>query len=209
MEVSIHIPDWSSSPFSPDAAPSRSVPAPPAGTTSPSGTSARTLFFRTATVKNNGFNPVWDEGLSLPFDCVGDMFDLIFVRFAVKQEDKADGEPLAVYCTSLGSLEHGMNLDLMFLIGVSWIDGLSRLPTSPTSRCAVITVSILYAVCSNCHQERLKLRFRSPCHIPGQYLRTLYTSTVEVTDEALHGVDIGESPGPSLVVNSWYSTKSR
>ena len=61
-------------------------------------------------MKNNGFNPVWDEGLSLPFDCVGDMLDLIFVRFAVKQEDKADGEPLAVYCTSLGSLEHGMNL---------------------------------------------------------------------------------------------------
>jgi phosphatidylinositol phospholipase C, delta len=62
---------------------------------------------KTGVVKNNGFNPVWEQCLALPFDCVGDMLDLIFVRFAVKQEDKDDEEPLAVYCTSLASLNSG------------------------------------------------------------------------------------------------------
>jgi phosphatidylinositol phospholipase C delta len=70
-------------------------------------TPARTTSFRTGAVKNNGFNPVWQEMLSLPFDCVGDMMDLVFVRFAVKQEDKEDVEPLAFYCSSLGCLEQG------------------------------------------------------------------------------------------------------
>jgi hypothetical protein len=54
------------------------------------GQSSRTLFFRIATVKNIGFNLVHDEGLSLPFDCVGYMLDLMFVVFAVKQNDKTD-----------------------------------------------------------------------------------------------------------------------
>jgi len=107
VEVSVHIPDWSHSPFLPDT--TEAVYSPPSGATPTSGTSARTLSFRTVAVKNNGFNPVWEEDLCLPFDCVGDMFDLIFVRFAVKQEEKVDGEPLALYCTSLGSLERGRN----------------------------------------------------------------------------------------------------
>ena len=72
-----------------------------------SATSARTIIVKSGVVKNNGFNPVWEQGLSLPFDCVGDMLDLIFVRIAVKQEDKDDDEPLAVYCSSLGSLNLG------------------------------------------------------------------------------------------------------
>ena len=62
---------------------------------------------KTSVVKNNGFNPVWEQSISLPFDCVGDMLDLVFVRFAVKQEDKDDEEPLALYCTSLASLNSG------------------------------------------------------------------------------------------------------
>lgn len=45
--------------------------------------------------------------MSLPFDCVADMIDLIFVRFTVKDERSTDDEPLAVYCSSLGSLEKG------------------------------------------------------------------------------------------------------
>ena len=64
-------------------------------------------MLKTGVVKNNGFNPVWEQSLSLPFDCVGDMLDLVFVRFAVKQEDKEDEEPLAVYCASLASLNFG------------------------------------------------------------------------------------------------------
>lgn len=62
---------------------------------------------RTSTVKKNGFNPIWEEELGLKFDCAGDMMDLIFVRFLVKQEAKDTDEPLAVYCTSLGSLQQG------------------------------------------------------------------------------------------------------
>lgn len=59
-------------------------------------------------MKNNGFNPVWQEDLRLPFDCVGDMKDLIFVKFAVRHEGRDEEDPLAVYCTSLGSLQQGV-----------------------------------------------------------------------------------------------------
>lgn len=71
-------------------------------------TPSRTVSSRTSVVRKNGFNPVWEEKLSIPFDCVGDMMDLIFVRFVVRQEDKDTEEPLAVYCASLGSLQLGM-----------------------------------------------------------------------------------------------------
>jgi phosphatidylinositol phospholipase C delta len=104
VEVSIHVPDWTHSALAPDAV--AAAYAVPAGASSASATSARTVAFRTGSVKNNGFNPVWQEALCLPFDCVGDMQDLVFVRFVVKQEDE-DDEPLAVYCSSLGSLEQG------------------------------------------------------------------------------------------------------
>jgi len=74
-----------------------------------SGTSipSRAISARTSAVKRNGFNPVWEEKLSIPFECVGDMFDLIFVKFVVKQEDKVTDEPLAVYCASLGCSQRG------------------------------------------------------------------------------------------------------
>ncbi|KAI0030151.1 1-phosphatidylinositol-4,5-bisphosphate phosphodiesterase 1 [Vararia minispora EC-137] len=101
VEVSVHVPDWMHS----------SSPVPGAGTpqelaasvTSP----ARTVSGRTTTVKNNGFNPVWEEELSLPFDVIGGMRDLVFVRFAVREAGRDDDEPLAVYCASLGSLREG------------------------------------------------------------------------------------------------------
>lgn len=69
--------------------------------------SARSMTYRTSAVKNNGFNPIWEEKIRIPFDCVGDMWDLIFVRFVVRQEDREDENPLAIYCVSLGSLGHG------------------------------------------------------------------------------------------------------
>lgn len=85
VEMSLHIPDW---------------PEP-----AQEGFGRRT--YRTTTVKNNGFNPVWEESVSIPFTCVGDMWDLVFVQFSVM--DEADnGQPLALYCTSLGSLRQGM-----------------------------------------------------------------------------------------------------
>ena len=105
VEVSIHIPDWTHSPFLPEN--TADAYSPPTAATNVSATSARTVTCRTGVVKNNGFNPVWEQQICLPFDLVGDMKDLVFVRFSVKQEDKEDDEPLAVYCASLGSLNYG------------------------------------------------------------------------------------------------------
>lgn len=101
VEVSIHVPDWAHA--SNDQSSSSSATPSPSST----GSTGRLLSRRTNSVKNNGFNPVWQEVLSLPFDCVGDMFDLIFVRFAVRRDGDNDEEPIAVYCVSLGSLAMG------------------------------------------------------------------------------------------------------
>lgn len=73
----------------------------------PSSIPGKTISGKTSVVKNNGFNPVWEETLQLPFECVGDMMDLIFVRFVVQCEDKDEDQPVAVYCASLGSLARG------------------------------------------------------------------------------------------------------
>jgi len=100
VEVSIHVPDWPHA--SQHQSSSASTPSP-----SSTGSTGRLLSRRTNSVKNNGFNPVWQEALSLPFDCVGDMLDLIFVRFAVRRDGENDEEPIAVYCVSLGSLAMG------------------------------------------------------------------------------------------------------
>ncbi|KAA1474582.1 1-phosphatidylinositol-4,5-bisphosphate phosphodiesterase 1 [Dentipellis sp. KUC8613] len=106
VEVSVHVPDWTHSPLAQDAAAARADGTPsvaPGLAAAP----ARMVSYRTSVVKNNGFNPVWEEALSLPFDCVGDMRELVFVRFAVKEEGEDEKEPLAVYCISLGSLQEG------------------------------------------------------------------------------------------------------
>ena len=63
----------------------------------------------TSVVKNNGFNPVWRETMSLPFDCMGGMHDLVFVKFQVK--DQNDETNLAVYCVPLGCLQLGTFFD--------------------------------------------------------------------------------------------------
>ncbi|KAJ7594064.1 PLC-like phosphodiesterase [Mycena floridula] len=101
VEVSVHVPDWTVAPDGTHVGLTADVEGPP------SATAACTHTYRTSVVKNNGFNPVWEEKLRIPFTCVGDMKDLIFVRFTVKQGDKDDDEPLAVFCASLGSLQSG------------------------------------------------------------------------------------------------------
>ncbi|KAF5377772.1 hypothetical protein D9757_008113 [Collybiopsis confluens] len=113
VEVSLHIPIWSHSPFVANEAEVEGAEySPPTNTTSSRPTTARTVSISTGSVKNNGFNPVWQEELCIPFDCVGDMMDLIFVKFSIKQEkrkakDEDEDGPIAVYCCSLGSLERG------------------------------------------------------------------------------------------------------
>jgi phosphatidylinositol phospholipase C delta len=90
VEVSVHRPDWglySSPPASP---------------------SALHVSDHTITVKNNGFNPVWNEKLTLPFEVVGDMRELVFVRFAVRDDGDDDNETVAVHCVSLACLREGM-----------------------------------------------------------------------------------------------------
>ena len=90
------------------------LPAPTGGSLS---SPARSISSRTSVVKKNGFNPVWEEKLCITFDCVGgDMMDLVFVRFVVRQEKDKDGEePLAVYCASMGSLQCGMLYPFLWL----------------------------------------------------------------------------------------------
>ncbi|KAL0945843.1 hypothetical protein HGRIS_012126 [Hohenbuehelia grisea] len=112
VEVSLHIPDWSTTPFLPtSASKAKYSPATKATTTKP--TSARKVAFRTPVVQDNGFNPVWQEEMCLPFDLVGGreggMMDLVFVKFTVWQKGKDDGddEPLAVFCAPLGRLGQG------------------------------------------------------------------------------------------------------
>ncbi len=78
-----------------------------------STSTARRVSSRTRVIKNNGFNPVWNERLSIPFDCVGGpeggMRNLIFVEFAVRQEGSDDDDdPIAVYCAPLGTVELGV-----------------------------------------------------------------------------------------------------
>jgi phosphatidylinositol phospholipase C, delta len=108
VEVSVHVPDWTHSPFLPNEH-NYSPPNTPLGAAAATtATTARTVSYKTGKVKNNGFNPVWEESFSLPFDCVGDMRELVFVKFAVKDDDdKEYTEPLALYCTSLGCLNEG------------------------------------------------------------------------------------------------------
>lgn len=69
----------------------------------------REVKMRTKTVRNNGFNPVWNEELQLPFDVFGEgMRDTIFVRFIVKDDNNLDKDDfVGGYCISLGSLEMG------------------------------------------------------------------------------------------------------
>jgi phosphatidylinositol phospholipase C delta len=68
----------------------------------------REVKVKTKTIPNNGFNPLWNEKLTLPFDVFGEgMNDLIFVRFLVKDSNMEKDGFVGGYCTSLGSLEMG------------------------------------------------------------------------------------------------------
>ena len=117
VEVSIHTPDWSlptrpSSLLSPSPSPSPSSVPPATSSTNHAHAHRAVTTMRTSAVKNNGFNPVWQETLRLPFECAGDMRDLVFVRFTIQRDGESDGEPIAVYCISLKSLAMGTSHDV-------------------------------------------------------------------------------------------------
>ncbi|KAJ3733041.1 PLC-like phosphodiesterase [Lentinula guzmanii] len=123
VQVTIHVPDWPTPPSALTnfvlsgskltSTDGTAVPDPngPISPTSDSFSSnsrfTRSTSYSTNVVKNNGFNPVWQENIRIPFTCVGDMKDLIFVRFAVRHSEREDVEPLAQFCASLGCLQHG------------------------------------------------------------------------------------------------------
>lgn len=134
VEVSIHVPDWSHAPYIQLS--SSAMPSP-----SSSGSTGRPISRRTNAVKNNGFNPVWQEALSLPFDCVGGMLDLIFVRFAVRRDGDSEEEPIAVYCVSLGSLAMGQYFQNRWSFALTII---CRLPTPSSARHTTFPISLLY-----------------------------------------------------------------
>lgn len=116
VEVSLHLPDWTHSPLLPPAIPTLpTIPLPIPGVIAreappPAEPSlvVRTVSVRTRTIKNNDFNPVWNEDLCIPFDHIGgpEMQELIFVNVKICQEGKED--PIAQYCVPLGCLEQGM-----------------------------------------------------------------------------------------------------
>ena len=85
---------------------------------------------------------MWEEALSLPFDCVGDMRELVFVRFAVKEEGEDEKEPLAVYCISLGSLQQGVSAWMMLMLVLMVY---CRFPPSAAARLAAFAVPVLHA----------------------------------------------------------------
>ncbi|KAJ3744634.1 PLC-like phosphodiesterase [Lentinula detonsa] len=123
VQVTIHVPDWPTPPsaltnfvvsgskltsMNGTAAPDPNGPiSPTSDSFSSSSRFTRSTSYSTNVVKNNGFNPVWEENIRIPFTCVGDMKDLIFVRFAVRHSEREDVEPLAQFCASLGCLQHG------------------------------------------------------------------------------------------------------
>ncbi|KAJ3802906.1 1-phosphatidylinositol-4,5-bisphosphate phosphodiesterase 1 [Lentinula aff. detonsa] len=123
VQVTIHVPDWPTPPSaltnfvlsgSKLTSTNGTAVRDPNGPISPTSDSfssssrfTRSTSYSTNVVKNNGFNPVWEENIRIPFTCVGDMKDLIFVRFAVRHSEREDVEPLAQFCASLGCLQHG------------------------------------------------------------------------------------------------------
>ncbi|KAG7451424.1 PLC-like phosphodiesterase [Guyanagaster necrorhizus] len=97
VEVSLYVPDWTHSSFDEWSEALES-----------GKTQDKKISARTGVVKNNGFNPVWNQDLSLSFDCIGgeSMLDLIFVLFAVR-DDEEDEKAVASYCVPLGELRQG------------------------------------------------------------------------------------------------------
>ncbi|KAG8999389.1 Phospholipase C [Tulasnella sp. JGI-2019a] len=120
VEVTLHVPDWSTE--NPETQPARESSTGlhlPILSRSPSkrhgthhigvASSARMVSMRTHVVNDNGFNPMWEHDMAIPFDLMGDksMMDTIFVRFEVRDRGEREDNPIGVYCISLGSLMMG------------------------------------------------------------------------------------------------------
>ena len=90
-----HVNDEDATPASPSLARLLLFQPPPLRCSIP----VRSISSCASVMNKTGFNPVWEEKLCITFDCVGDMMDLVFVGFVVRQEKDKDGEePLAAAC---------------------------------------------------------------------------------------------------------------
>lgn len=146
VQVIIHVPDW------PDASKAAPIPndwmapdalgqyeagsSPTKSTRRPSfdrskivSGSAASVQARTGAMKNNGFDPKWQESLSLEFEVAGDMLDLVFVQFIVRDEmDNDEGHSLSMYCIPMGCLKQGMHSALLRTIFADVSIGYRHLP---------------------------------------------------------------------------------
>lgn len=62
---------------------------------------------KTSVIRNNGFNPRWNETHELEFDVLGGMSEFVFVRFVIKDDDVDRDNWIGMYCACLKTLELG------------------------------------------------------------------------------------------------------
>jgi phosphatidylinositol phospholipase C delta len=92
VRVDVHLPTWPTS----------------AKTATPAKNNVdRGLKTKTSVIRNNGFNPRWDETLELDFDILGGMSEFVFVRFIVKDKDVDRDNWIGMYCAYLKTMELG------------------------------------------------------------------------------------------------------
>jgi len=70
----------------------------------------RGLKAKTSVIRNNGFNPRWNETLELEFDVLGGMTEFVFVRFVIKDHDVDRDNWIGTYCACLKTLELGEDI---------------------------------------------------------------------------------------------------
>ena len=95
VRIEVHLPTWPTSAMT--AAPVKN-------------NGDRGLKTKTSAIRNNGFNPRWDETLELDFDVLGGMTEFIFVRFTIKDQDVDRDNWIGMYCACLKTLELGENI---------------------------------------------------------------------------------------------------
>jgi phosphatidylinositol phospholipase C, delta len=87
---------------------------------------------KTSVIRNNGFNPRWNETLELKFDVLSGMSEFVFVRFIIKDQDVDRDGWVAMYCACLKTLELGE--DILANVQQCVLTLFCRLPTPSALR---------------------------------------------------------------------------
>ena len=109
----------------------------------------RGLKTKTSIIRNNGFNPRWDETLELEFDVLDGMSEFVFVRFIIKDKDVDRDNCIGVYCACLQTLELG---EKILVKSHSTFDPFCRLSTLSALRRTVWAIPVLCFVRPLIHQ---------------------------------------------------------